>query len=52
MKIDLEQYKKKMQWMTTETVKFELDRLKDQTDDVSKSKKYRLISILRERGEI
>ena len=52
MKVDLEQYKNEMKQLSTETVKFELERLKPQKDEVSKSKKFRLISILRERGEI
>ena len=52
MKVDLEQYKKQMAELTSETIRFEYERLKDKTDDVSKSKKYRLLSILRERNEI
>ena len=52
MKVDFEAYKKQMNELTTETVKFEFERLKDQADEISKSKKFRLISILRERGEI
>ena len=52
MKVDFEAYKNEMKQLSTETIKFELERLKPQTDEISKSKKYRLINILRERGEI